>query len=58
MGDWKIDVKDQAYDVIRMVIAFQKIIGDIVCAEPHAALAWAGVVVILPVSISIFLHSA
>jgi hypothetical protein len=51
IGDWKIDVKDQAYNVIRMVIAFQNIIGDVVSAEPHAALAWTGVVMILPVSI-------
>jgi hypothetical protein len=34
-----------------MIIAFQQIIGDAVSAEPHAALAWTGVVAILPVSI-------
>jgi hypothetical protein len=51
IGDWKIDIKDQAYNVIRMIIAFQQIIGDAISAEPHAALAWTGVVAILPVSI-------
>ena len=51
IGDWKIDVKDQVYNVIRMVIAFQDIIGNAVSVEPHAALAWTGVVIILPVSI-------
>jgi NWD NACHT NTPase-like protein len=51
IGDWKVGIKDQAYNIIRTVIAFQRIIGGVVSAEPHAALAWAGVVAILPVSI-------
>jgi hypothetical protein len=51
IGDWKIDIKDQAYNVIRMIIGFQDVIGDVVSAEPHAARAWAGVVAIFPVSI-------
>ena len=50
IGDWRINIKDPAYKAIHMVMAYQHIIGEIVSVEPHAALAWTGVVTILPVS--------
>jgi hypothetical protein len=51
IGDWRINIKDPACKAIHMIIAYQGIIGDIVSVEPHAALAWTGVVAILPVSV-------
>ena len=50
IGDWRIKIKDPAYKAIHMIMAFQNIIGEVVSAEPHAALAWTGVMTILPVS--------
>jgi hypothetical protein len=50
MRDWRINIKDPACKAFSMTIAFQDIIGD-VSVEPHAALAWTGVVTILPVSV-------
>ena len=51
IGDWRINIKDPACKAIHMIIAYQGIIGDAVSVEPHAALAWTGVVAILPVSV-------
>jgi N-terminal domain of NWD NACHT-NTPase len=51
IGDWRINIKDPACKAIHMIIAYQGIIGDVVSVEPHAALAWTGVVAILPVSV-------
>jgi hypothetical protein len=51
IGDWRIKIKGPACKAIHMTTAFQGIIGDVVSVEPHAALAWAGVVTILPVSV-------
>ena len=50
IGDWRINIKNPACKAIHMIIAFQGIIGNVVSVEPHAALAWTGVVTILPVS--------
>ena len=51
IGDWRIRIKNPACKAIHMIIAYQGIIGGILIAEPHAALAWTGVVAILPVSV-------
>ncbi|KAL4879202.1 hypothetical protein BJY04DRAFT_220322 [Aspergillus karnatakaensis] len=52
---WKITirgkdfiVRDQIAKIARKVLSFKDSIGVAVSAEPHAALAWAGVLVILP----------
>jgi hypothetical protein len=57
---WKITiggkdfvVRDQIAKIARKVLSFKDSIGVAVSAEPHAALAWAGVLVILPVSYSL-----
>ena len=46
----KIVVKDKVREIVHTIISFKDFIGTAVSAEPHAALAWAGVVIILPVS--------
>ena len=51
IGDWRINIEDPACKAIHMIIAFQGIIGDVASVEPHAALAWTGVVTLLPVSV-------
>jgi len=50
VGGEEIAVKDQVLKVVRTITAFKDFIGTAISAEPHAALAWAGVAVILPVS--------
>ena len=55
VGGEEIIVKDQVRKVIRTIIFCKDFIGDAISAEPHASLAWAGVLIILPVSI--ILHS-
>jgi hypothetical protein len=44
-------VRDQVDRVAKVVIAAKDFIASAVSAEPHAALAWAGVCVLLPVSL-------
>ncbi|RHZ49195.1 hypothetical protein CDV55_100690 [Aspergillus turcosus] len=44
----EIVIKDQVHRIIRTIVAAQGFIGTVLSAEPHAALAWAGVVLILP----------
>jgi hypothetical protein len=51
VGGEDIVVKDQVCKVVRTILSFKDFIGAAISAEPHAALAWAGVVIILPVSI-------
>ena len=48
--DWGINIEDLACKAFSMTIAFQDIIGD-GSVKPHVALAWTGVVTILPVSV-------
>jgi hypothetical protein len=45
-----IIVKEQVRKVVYAVLGAKDIIGAAISAEPHAALAWAGVVFVLPVS--------
>jgi hypothetical protein len=45
-----IVVKEQVRKVVYAVLGAKDIIGAAISAEPHAALAWAGVVFVLPVS--------
>jgi len=50
VGGEEIIVKDQICKVIRTIISRKDFIGAAIFAEPHASLAWAGVLIILPVS--------
>jgi hypothetical protein len=51
IGGEEIVVQDQVRKVVHTILTFKDFIGNAISAEPHAALAWAGVVIILPVSI-------
>lgn len=51
VGGEAIIVKDQVRKVVHTILSFKDFIGTAISAEPHAALAWAGVVIILPVSV-------
>lgn len=48
--DRPIVVRQGVVKAIRVVNAFKPIISGAVAAEPHAALAWAGISTVLPVS--------
>jgi uncharacterized protein YlzI (FlbEa/FlbD family) len=47
----EVVVKDQVRKVVYAILSAKDFIGSAVSSEPHAALAWAGVLVILPVGI-------
>ena len=51
VGGKEIVVKDQVRKLVHTILTFKDFIGNAISAEPHAALAWAGVVIILPVSV-------
>lgn len=57
VGGKEVVVKDQVGKIVRTILSAKDFIGSAVSAEPHAALAWAGVLVVLPVSIYDRLHS-
>jgi hypothetical protein len=48
--DRPIVIRQGVVKAIRVVNAFKPIISGAVAAEPHAALAWAGISTVLPVS--------
>jgi hypothetical protein len=50
LGGREVVVKEQIRKVVNMIISAKDLIGLAVSADPHAALAWAGVLVVLPVS--------
>lgn len=52
VGGEKIVVKDQVCKLVRKILSFTDFIGAAITTEPHAALAWAGVVIILPVCVA------
>lgn len=54
----EVVVREQVRKVVHAILSAKDAIGSAVTAEPHAALAWAGVLVILPVSITITIASA
>jgi hypothetical protein len=51
VGGKKVVVKDQPSKVVQAILSAKDFIGTAVSPNPHASLAWAGVLVILPVSI-------
>lgn len=59
LGDNSVVVREQVDRVAKVLIVTKDFISSAVSAEPHAALAWAGVCVLLPVSllsISLLIH--
>ena len=53
VGEHEVVVKDQVRKIVHAVLSVKDFIGSAVSADPYAALAWAGVLVILPVRISV-----
>lgn len=47
----EIVVREQVRKIVQAILSAKDFIGSAVSAEPQAALAWVGVLVILPVSI-------
>jgi hypothetical protein len=59
LGGNSVVVREQVDRVAKVLIVTKDFISSAVAAEPHAALAWAGVCVLLPVSlpgISLLMH--
>jgi hypothetical protein len=54
----EVIVKEQVRKVVHAILSAKDYVGSAVIPEPHAALAWAGVLVILPVRIAITIASA
>ncbi|KAK7735396.1 hypothetical protein SLS63_003866 [Diaporthe eres] len=54
IGGRRIVVRELVQKAIQTVTAFKSIIGGAVSAEPHAALAWAGILTILPMLENLF----
>ncbi|KAL3441572.1 hypothetical protein BJX65DRAFT_245042 [Aspergillus insuetus] len=48
IGGKKVVVRDQVANVARKILSFKEMIGIAVSVEPHAALAWTGVLVVMP----------
>lgn len=51
VGSDEVDVREQVQKVIQVILYAKDVIGAAISAEPHASLAWAGVLIILPVTI-------
>ena len=49
----EVVVRKQIRKVVHTILSAKDLIGPTISAEPHAALAWAGVLVVLPVGISL-----
>lgn len=47
----EVDVREQVRKVVHAILCAKDFIGVAISAEPHASLAWAGVLIILPVTI-------
>ena len=54
IGGKKIYPKKVAQHAVHGIIAIKDVISPVVSSEPHGAVAWAGVLVILPVSDSVY----
>lgn len=49
IGSHSVDVGDRFEKAVKIVVAAKEFLSSTVSAEPHAALAWAGVCIFLPV---------
>lgn len=47
----EVVIKDQVRKVVQSILSVKNYIGTVASTEPHAALAWTGVLIILPVSL-------
>jgi uncharacterized protein YlzI (FlbEa/FlbD family) len=56
IGTKSIIVREQVEKVLKGITAAKDVIGWLAILEPHAAFAWAGVSVFLPVSIGAMTH--
>ena len=56
VGGKEIVVKEQVRKLVHTILSAKDYIGSAVSVEPHAALAWAGVLVFLPVSLYIMIY--
>ncbi len=54
VGNQTIEVKAQADRIVKTVVFAKDFVSSAVSSDPHAALAWAGVCVLMPVSITSF----
>lgn len=54
IGKKKIVTREAVRKAIKVVSTFKDVVSSAISAEPHAALAWAGVMAILPVSVDKF----
>lgn len=52
-GEKRVVVRDQVLKVVKFILAFKDLISSAISAEPHTALVWAGIMVVLPVSVSV-----
>ncbi|KAJ5806268.1 uncharacterized protein N7503_003870 [Penicillium pulvis] len=52
IGNHSVDVSGQFNKVVKIVVAAKDFVSSAVSAEPHAALAWAGVCLFLPLLLS------
>lgn len=48
--DHSVGVRDQFDKAVKIIVSVKDFVSSAVSSEPHAALAWAGVCVFLPVS--------
>ena len=55
IGGKNIVVQSVVRKAIKVITMFKSAVNNAVSTEPHAALAWAGVMMILPVSVSSFI---
>lgn len=53
VGRDEVDVREQVRKVVHAILCVKDFIGVAIRAEPHASLAWAGVLIFLPVTINL-----
>jgi hypothetical protein len=53
LGQREIVVQDQVTNIVKGIVYAKDFIGAAAASEPHAALAWAGVCLLLPVGLEI-----
>lgn len=56
-GNHSLVLRDQFEKAIKVIVATREFISSAVSSEPHAALAWAGVCVFLPVRFPRFVYT-
>jgi hypothetical protein len=49
IGNRKFVVRDQVRKIVKVVDTFKSVVAAAISSEPHAAIAWAGFMVIIPV---------